>query len=47
MSSGIGDAVGAFVDGVIIIALFAVPLAIWKLIDIILWAFEHIHIALK
>jgi hypothetical protein len=42
--SGYGDAVDALVWGCAIMLFISVPLAIWKLIDIAIWLYHHIHV---
>ena len=44
--NGIGDAIGGAIGSLFIIAvvgLVMMPLGIWKLIEIIIWACKHIH----
>ncbi len=45
--SDLGRAVGSLVAGLMLLAIIAVPLAIWKLIEIIIWICHHISIGIK
>ncbi len=44
MSSGLGDAIGAFISGMIILCIVSVPLTLWKLVEIVIWICHHVHI---
>lgn len=41
---GIGRGIGEFIVMLLIICAIAVPLGIWKLVDIAIWAYQNIHI---
>jgi hypothetical protein len=45
--SDLGDAVGAWINGMIILIFISVPLGLWKLIDIVIWLFSHVEIGIK
>lgn len=45
MSKGIGDAIEALIKGFIFLLIFAVPLAIWKLIKIIIWLCTKVSVS--
>lgn len=39
----IGKAIGELIAGLFILCVIFVPLGLWKLIEILLWVFSHIH----
>lgn len=45
--NGIGEALSLLFIGFFLMLFIAVPLAIWKVIDIVLWAFSHLEIGLR
>lgn len=45
--SGIGDAIEGLFKALIISAVVAWPLAIWKLIDIGIWVFSHVKVGIQ
>lgn len=47
MYEELGDAIVAFYWFCIISLLITIPLAIWKLIEIVIWLFRHITVDLK
>lgn len=47
MYEGVGNAVVALWRGMIVLLCVFVPLGLWKLIDICIWIFNHVHIGLK
>lgn len=40
------DGLGEALVGLFIICCLAVPLALWKLVEIGTWLFHHVHIAI-
>lgn len=44
---GIGDAIEAMFKLLIFLIIFAVPLAIWKLVEIIIWVYNHFSVSFK
>ena len=38
---------GGVLNGLVILVLIFVPLGLWKLIEIIIWAMNHINITIK
>lgn len=44
MVSGIGDAIGDLFKWMLIMLVVFVPLGVWKLVEIIMWLFKHVHI---
>ena len=38
------DVIGKLISGLIILACIAVPLAIWKLVDIAIWIYQHVSV---
>lgn len=45
--NSLGDAIQALIMAVIVLLAVAVPLALWKLIDIVIWLYNHIEVAWK
>lgn len=45
--SNIGKGIMSLIDALMWLALITVPLAIWKIIDIIIWLFHHFEIGWK
>jgi hypothetical protein len=43
----VGDAVVGTMETGFILLCIAVPLAIWKLVDIVIWLWRHIEIGVK
>lgn len=43
----IGDAICSLFIAIVILLLISMPLAVWKLIDIVIWLWEHITITLQ
>ena len=44
MFEGIGEALGNLIKLLFILCCISVPLAIWKLVEIIIWLFSHVSI---
>ena len=44
MDGGMFRAVGPFIYALLIVAAVSVPFALWKLVDVGIWLFEHITI---
>lgn len=44
---GMGEAIMALFYAFVAVLAVTVPLAIWKLIDIGIWIFHHVHVAWK
>lgn len=44
---GLGEAVAALFYGFMFLLIVAVPLAIWKLIDIAIWFYSHLGVVWK
>ena len=42
---GIGEGIDALVQLCLFLLVVAVPLALWKLVDITFWLFHHVHIS--
>lgn len=38
------DGIGAAIKGLLFLCVIFVPLGLWKLIEIIIWFFSHVHI---
>ena len=47
MSNPIGDAIGALCTFAEIAFWVLTPLALWKVIDIIIWLFHHLKVVIK
>jgi len=45
MLSGIGDAINNLVGFLLIATIISIPLAIWKIIEIIIWIYRNVHIS--
>ena len=45
--SAIGDAICNLFIAIVILLLISIPLAVWKLIDIVIWLYKHITITLQ
>ena len=43
MFDGVGDAIMVMM----IMLVITIPLGIWKLIDIIIWVYKHVHVSLN
>ncbi len=43
----LGDAIQALITMIIVLLVVAVPLALWKLIEIAIWLYDHIEVAWK
>lgn len=39
------DGIGSLINGLFIISVISVPLAIWKAVEIIIWLYHHISIS--
>lgn len=39
------DGLAALLVGAAILLAISVPLGIWKLIDIAIWVFQHVHVS--
>lgn len=37
--------IGELINGLLWIAIISVPLAIWKVIDIIFWLWKHVNVS--
>ena len=37
------DAIGAAIGALIVLCIIFVPLGMWKLIEIIIWMWAHVH----
>ena len=46
MYEGVGDAIDGMFKLLLFLIVFAVPLALWKLIDIIIWLYKRVSIGL-
>lgn len=44
---GIGNAIDALWKLLLFLIIFALPLAIWKLVEIIIWIYNHISFSIK
>ena len=44
---GLGEAIQALFTMIIVLLVVAVPLALWKLIDVAIWLYNHIEVAWK
>ena len=47
MVRGIGDAISALIISLFVICCIAVPLGVWKLIDLAMWLFTHVKIGIN
>lgn len=47
MGYGMLDGLGNFIMGLMIICVISVPLALWKLIDIVIWIWNHVSLHLN
>jgi len=47
MYDGFGKAIEALMWAVIVLVITAVPLALWKLVDIALYLYDHIGVSWK
>jgi len=45
--NSIGDAIQALITAVIVLLVVAVPLALWKLIEVAIWLYDHIGVTWK
>jgi len=45
--NGLGNAIQALITAIIILLAVAVPLALWKLIEVAIWIYGHIGITWK
>ena len=45
--NGLGDALQALITAFIVLLVVAAPLALWKLIDIAVWLYNHVGVTLK
>lgn len=43
MFRGLGEAIA----GMFIVLLVCVPLAIWKMVDIVIWIIQHVEVGIK
>ena len=42
--NSLGDAIQALITMIIVLLVVAVPLALWKLIEIVIWLYDHIGV---
>jgi len=47
MYHNIGSAIDSFIKTSIILLVISIPLAVWKIVEIILWVYNHISIQLN
>lgn len=47
MVNGIGEALDQLFASMIWVLFISIPLAIWKIIDIIVWVWNHVSIGIK
>jgi len=45
--NSLGDAIQALITMIIVLLVVAVPLALWKLIEVALWLYDHVEVAWK
>lgn len=45
--NSLGDAIQGLITMFIVLLVVAVPLALWKLIDVVIWLYDHIEVAWK
>jgi hypothetical protein len=45
--NSLGDAIQALITMVIVLLVVAVPLALWKLIEIVIWLYAHVGVTWK
>jgi len=45
MVEGIGRAIDDLIALMVFVCVVFVPLGLWKMIDILIWIFHHIHIS--
>jgi hypothetical protein len=45
--SSLADAIQALFTAVIVLLVVAVPLALWKLIEVAIWLYDHIGVTWK
>jgi hypothetical protein len=45
MDSSAFDGIGSFVTVLLVTALLCIPLAAWKLIEVVVWLFKHVSVA--
>ena len=41
--NGVGEAIEALICGLIVLCIIFVPLGMWKLVEIIIWLWAHVH----
>ena len=44
---GLGEAIRAMFTIILVLLVVAVPLALWKLIEVAIWLYDHIEVAWK
>ncbi len=47
MYSGFVDGIGSLIVGLMLTCAVFVPLGIWKLVDIGIWFYHHVHIGVS
>lgn len=45
MGPGMFDGIGVFINVALVALAISIPLAVWKLVDLVWWAFHHVHIS--
>lgn len=45
MYSKMGQAIGDLIQLMAVLLVISVPLAIWKIIDIIIWVWKHLNVS--
>ena len=45
--NSLGDAIQALITMIIVLLVVAVPLALWKLIEVAIWLYGHIEVTWK
>lgn len=43
MYRDVGRGIGELIGFLLIVACVSVPLAVWKLIEIVIWVLSHVH----
>lgn len=43
MLNGVDEAIVKVIAGIVGLLIICVPLAVWKMVDIIVWIYHHIH----
>ena len=43
---GIGDAISRMMIVCALLIVFALPLAVWKAVEIFIWVYHHVHVGI-